>query len=420
VNVVLALVDGPAFHKAADYLRAFPELAVLPRVVLRSASGLPRGRHKALRNLIAQCQPDIVVPVLVHETLRAAAECKARGQKLKLVYPIHENEIWAFDAVADNAAHIDAIVSVNLLMLEALQRLAAWPTSRSFHVRAGVDSPIERRPFKKDPDAITVGYCGKLVNDQKRVGDLIAFCRQMDACSRPYSLWIAGEGGERQTLASALSPQIASGRVRMLGTLSKEVLYQEFYPCLDALIVTSDWETGPLVAWEAMMHGVLVVTSAYRGLATERMLRHKQNALVYPIGKSELGAIALSELFDDPHEFRQIAHQGKMTAQGHLTLDSMVSKWLAVLEKVMATEQAKAERPRHANPRTALMDCVHDLARGLLRRPFFYGNAHGEWPRYKPGAVPSHESRKFARQLDALELALMSPACRAEPEPVFS
>jgi glycosyltransferase involved in cell wall biosynthesis len=415
VNVVLALVDGPAFHNATRYLSAFPELAALPHRVVRSSSGLPRGRRAALRKLIEECQPDIVVPVLVHEALGVAGQCKAGGQKLKIVYPVHENEVWAFDAVADNAAHIDAVISVNRLMLDALECFAAWPNTRSFHIRGGVDAvgpDAQRSLAPEDSNGIVIGFCGKLVDDQKRASDLIAFCEALDARARPYSLWIVGEGEQRSALTTALAKQIGNGSVRMLGTLTKEALYEEFYPRLDALLITSDLETGPLVAWEAMMHGVPVVTSAYRGLRREGLLRHNETALVYPVGEPVSAAAALCEMLDDRERFRQVARRGQQVAQGALTVDAMVSAWLSALEQVLKMPRTELA-PAIGSKDGSLLQCAHDAVRGLLGRPLFHGNAHEEWPRYKPGAVPLPERQRFARRLDELELALSTETAAA-------
>jgi glycosyltransferase involved in cell wall biosynthesis len=422
VDVELGLVDGPAHHDAQAYLAAFSELLALPHTIARSASGLARGRRQALRKLIERCRPDIVIPVLVHEVIGVVAECKAQGMPIKLIYPIHENEVWAFDAVTHNAHHIDAAVSVNRLMLEALERFAGWPKARSFHVRAGVPTTVSRGEAREFPGLsphLAIGFCGKLVSDQKRALDLIEFCKQMDVLGTPYTLWIAGDGDERPTLVHALAERLASGRVRMPGVLTQDALYREFYPNLDALLITSDWETGPLVAWEAMMHGVLIATTAYRGLRCEGLLRHGDTALVYPIGQPACAANALNELFKDPDRFRQIADRGRALAVRSLTVETMVSGWRAALEEVSTMSPLSVAQPSRPDG-ISLRDWAHDAVRSALGRPFHHGNAHAEWPRYRPGSVPGAERRRFALRLDALELELSEEGSNVKPMPCES
>jgi glycosyltransferase involved in cell wall biosynthesis len=421
IDVELGLVDGPAHHDAEAYLAAFPELLGIPHTIARSASGLARGRQQALRKMIERSRPDIVVPVLVHEVIGVVAGCKAQGMPIKLIYPIHENEVWAFDAVAHNAPHIDAAVSVNRLMLEALERFAGWPRARSFRVRAGVRAAAPRRDARDagDSQRLVIGFCGKLVSELKRALDMIEFCKQMDVLGTPYTLWIAGDGDERHTLAHALAEHLASGRVRLLGVLTQDALYEEFYPNLDALLVTSDLETGPLVAWEAMMHGVLIATTAYQGLRSEGLLRHHDSALVYPIRQPASAAIALDELFKDPVRFRQIADRGREIAVRNLTVEAMVSGWKAALEEVSAMSPQPAAQPARPDG-ISLRERAHDAVRSALGRPFHHGNAHAEWPRYLPGSVPDDERRQFARRLDALELELSRESSDAKPIPCES
>ena len=107
----------------------------------------------------------------------------------------------------------------------------------------------------------------------------------MDRQNIGYQLLIAGAGPEESWLRGELKLNVERGTVQFLGALSsKEV--EDLYGAIHTLLITSQWETGPIVAWEAMARGVLVVTSAYIGSGLEGNLRHGENCLIYPLGNA--------------------------------------------------------------------------------------------------------------------------------------
>ncbi|WP_048437968.1 glycosyltransferase family 4 protein [Caenimonas sp. SL110] len=404
VDVVLAYVDGPVFHDAQAYLTAFPELEAVPHVIVRSPSGTARGRIRALEQALKALRPNIVVPVLVHETLAATQARKLAGDNIRLVYPLHENEVWAFEAVARNADAIDAVISVNRLMLQALQAWAGWPADRSHHIRAGVAVPLHAPHTPRTShgsERLVIGYCGKLVENQKRAADLIGFCRQLDIDMPAYELRIAGEGDLQPTLEHELADQVQGGRVRFVGTLDPAQLHNDFYPSLDALLITSDWETGPLVAWEAMMHGAAVLTTAYRGLRSEGLLRHGDNALVFPIGQPETAATLLAHAHGQGL-LTNIGRQGRITAHAELTLELMTTRWIAALQAIHS-QPAKPAPAGFESHDISIAQWLHDLLRGALNRPLAGADAHEEWPRYSPGRTDPHDRAAFSARLDLLE-----------------
>ena len=113
-----------------------------------------------------------------------------------------------------------------------------------------------------------------------------------------YELLIAGGGPDENWLRGQLSDAADSGRVRFLGTLAGNDLVEQVYSRVDALLITSLWETGPIVAWEAMAHGAVVVTSAYIGSGLEGSLEPGDNCLMFPIGDAVAAADCLERLRD--------------------------------------------------------------------------------------------------------------------------
>ena len=295
-EIVLALAKGYRFHDPHGYLATYPELSKIPVHFLDGTSGVAQGRRRAIESLIHKERPDIVVPVMLHEVLGAASARRMSGQAIRIVYPVHEDGIRVFQAIAEYSDRIDAVILVNRLCLDALCRFLQWPHERLFHVRCGAALPIATGTSRKRSASLRLGFCGKLVQQQKRISDLATLCETLELLCVDYHLRIAGSGDGAQYLAERLKRQIAEGRIILLGWQSPSQLYREFYPQIDALVITSEWETGPMVAWEAMMHGALVVTSQYRGLRREGVLRQRENALIFPVGHPEQAARMLQEV----------------------------------------------------------------------------------------------------------------------------
>jgi glycosyltransferase involved in cell wall biosynthesis len=402
------LANGSRFHDALRYQATFPELRSARTVLLDGFSGVSHGRRAAMESLIRQVRPDAVVPVLLHEGLGAAAKLRAEGLRHKIIYPVHEQGIWVMNAVREYADQIDAIVSVNRLMLAAFERVLAWPVERAFHIPAGV-SPAQRSCTAPARGAtLQLGYCGRLTEEQKRVSDLHGFCAELDRRGMPYRLSIAGTGSFEPALRSQFHDHVADGRVRFLGQYSKDQLYTEFYPSLDAMVITSQWETGPLVAWEAMSHGVLVVSSAYRGLQAEGILHPGVNALAFPVGQPEAGARLLCELAEDPQRWQAIANAGQACARERLSLTAMLAGWSAAIEATASLPPVAARSGRYYAWGTGLDDLrgrFMDALRKRLRRPIHHANSHAEWPRYPPGHVTQEECAPFDHFLDTLDKA---------------
>jgi glycosyltransferase involved in cell wall biosynthesis len=397
-EIVLALARGHCFHNPEKYLATYPELSTTPIRILDGTSGVAEGRRRAVESLLQREQPDIVVPVQLHEVLGAVSARRMAGQTIRIAYPVHEDGIWIFRAIEEYADRIDAVISVNRLILDALGHFLQWPSDRLFHVRCGAAPPIKTKA-SDNRGALRLGFCGKLEEEQKRVSDLATLCETLELLKVDYELRIAGTGDAARFLSERLKRQIAEGRVTLLGWMSPEQLEEAFYPQIDALIITSSWETGPLVAWEAMMHGVLVVTSQYRGLREEEVLGQRENALIFPVGHPEQAALMLKELSHDRERFAAIAENGRQFAQRSLGVDQMIDGWASVLSTVLLRPpRPVGTRPPYNRSATASGWLEHWM-RNILQRPYHHADAHAEWPRTQPGHVSPEDQSHWIDEL---------------------
>ena len=123
---------------------------------------------------------------------------------------------------------------------------------------AAVEIPLDDRYFEactRTPGAtLTIGYCGRLEIEQKQVSRLVHLCRELTALEVPFQLEIAGSGSAADELRRSLN----AADCRFLGVLNSSELH-DAYQRWDFMICTSDYETGPLVAMEAMATGLIPI-----------------------------------------------------------------------------------------------------------------------------------------------------------------
>jgi len=405
IDVDLALADGQRFHHAQDYIDAYPELSGLDIHLIDGKLGLPRQRRQFISKLIVKLKPDIVVPVLLQDGLEVAIEQKNKGDDLKIIYPVHENDIWVYDVIRTYKNAIDLLVSVNQLFLKLVETRDNWPEDRLEHIRCGASMPKSRAKLMEN-GILRIGYCGKVNDKQKRAGDIAELCIQLDQKNIGYSFTIAGTGSGEELLKERLADEIAEGKVVFRSYLSEKELYKSFYPELDILFIPSYWETGPIVAWEAMLHGVVVLSSKYRGSQCEGILINNETSLLFPIGDIET-AVQQTRLLDQDREMlRHLGANGRCIAEKELTVERMVEKWINTLQKIHKRPpllSGKEHQDNNGFVFSAFSQRLVMWARIILRRPVFHGNSHLEWPRYQSGHCSKKEIDAFDKLLREVE-----------------
>ena len=122
-------------------------------------------------------------------------------------------------------------------------------------------SPVRR---DRSSRVTTIGFAGRLEIEQKQVMRLVQLCRELQLLGIPFRLEIAGEGSAEAELRQGLP----SEGVDFMGTLTSNELRDRLC-AWDYLVCVSDYETGPLVALEAMACGTIPILPSIRCQATD-------------------------------------------------------------------------------------------------------------------------------------------------------
>lgn len=382
--VHVALARGHRYHDAAAFARRYP----FPLAhVLDGASGLREDRVVALERCFAALRPDVIVPVQLADALYAAARWTRRHRESRLVACLHTQEERSLADIVRVADDVEGVVSVSRRGAATL-REAGIPPDLVAHIPTGVRRPMAEP--RRDARRLRLGYVGRLDDREKRARDLVGLVKELPR-DVAWELHIAGDGPDRDPILSALSEAAAEGRVVYHGLLTRAELYGDLYPQLQALLIFSPAEGGPIAAWEAMAHGVVPVSSDFAGRREEGVLRHGENCLIFPVGDMALAAQAVRRLLE-PGLLSRLSTAAAALPEPY-TEEGFGRAWHTQLAAV-ASAPARVGRvalPRLVSSgrlgRLPIPDRVAWVARRLARRRHEHADSGGEWP-HSYGGTP--------------------------------
>ena len=380
-DVTVAVPDG-CQHLYAAYNELYPELESKP---FNNPTGSAWGRIRCLYKLILEQLPDIVVGVNIGDIYPAAREVRRKRMFAgRIVMTIHAIEADYFNDLKYQKEVVDAVIATNRLTCSLAHSLALVPLERVFYAPYGV--PIfSLKSSKYDTDKlIRVAWVGRFDQGQKRIHDLAEILKELDKCGVRYQLSLAGDGPEREWVETHLEPWLISGKVVILGRLSKVQLQRDVFASHHVLLITSNWETGPIVAWEAMAAGMAVVSSMYVGSGMEGALEHGRTALLFPVGDSQSAAQQMARL-QNPKLFRLLSKAGHQLVLSRYSSQASNQAWVDALESVACLPHLPYPPVDTPLPVSGRLDRwfgvpLADNIRRTLRMGQKHSSPGGEWP----------------------------------------
>lgn len=406
-DVTLGLVEG-LYHDVDAYLKVHPD----PRVVrVPYGTGTYEGRVRRLRGAMRRVRPDAVIAVNIGEAPAAIERLRVSSAwSPRLVTTLHGLHT---DLTAGGGAwaHVtDAVICTNRLTCALVAKSGSLAEERVHYSPYGVEIPDRVRSTSSGDGErpLHIAFVGRLEDEQKRVRDLASVVGELDRRGADYELVVAGGGPDEALLRSGMANAAAKGRVRFLGTLSGAALAECVYGWADALLITSCWETGPIVAWEAMAHGSVVVTSRYVGSGLEGSLVDGENCLMFPIGGAAAAVDCLLRLGDFQFADR-IRRGGAALVRARYSKAVSIAAWDACLRRIMM-EAPRALPPGHRPaadlPPSGRLDCLlgpwwAENIREALHLTYRHSEAGSEWPHASRGwPEETEEFWKLAMALD--------------------
>jgi glycosyltransferase involved in cell wall biosynthesis len=378
-EVTLCLTSGCG-HDVGRYLARHP----WPRVrVVENRTGSCEGRVRALMSAIGDTRADLVLSINlfdVYDAVRRLRHSRRRGSP-RLAVALHALQADLLDDIRRNADVVDGLIATNRLAC-ALASTAMGGPARVHYAPYGVPEPPPRSAARMVGPALRLLYAGRVEQEQKRVLDLPRVVAALRARGVDARLSIAGHGPADGMLRSAADSAGVLERIEWLGDLDRAQLAAA-YAGHDALVITSVWETGPIVAWEAMSAGLPVVCSRYVGAGLEGALVDRRTAMLFEIGDIAGAADAIVRVLD-PQARAAVIAGGQALVGARYTRRHSIAAWRQATTGVLAA-QMSSPRALRSVPSAGRMDrwlgtSAAEHARVLLGRRFEHVNPGAAWP----------------------------------------
>ncbi|MCX7899738.1 MAG: glycosyltransferase family 4 protein, partial [Methylocystis sp.] len=333
----------------------------------------------------------------------ASAKAREVGIAMKTVATLHGLQA---DFLADFAAYgecIDAIICTNELARRLVAAQAAEP-HRALYAPYGVEESETKIREASAAKPLRIAYVGRIENGQKRTDDVVDILIAATRSELDIEIYVAGGGADEPAMRRRAMEGGVANRLYFLGVLNSDELKRLIYARCDALIITSLWETGPIVAWEAMNYDLAVITSAYIGSVAEGALRDGENCLMFPVGDID-AAVAKIQLLTSPDERARLLRNGRELVRSRYTKSKSIAQWDATLTAVRDMP-LKPRSSMPAVPRNGRLDAWFGPVGGEAIRKFFGRRHHhvepgAEWPHaYGVGALREEAFWRLAKQLD--------------------
>lgn len=401
-RVTLGLVAG-LHHNVRDYLDAHPYDDVVP---IQNPTGSYQGRINAIAKAITMTKPDIVMVVNIVDVYAAVAALKRRrGGMPRVVATLHGLQA---DFVADTERYgwiVDGVICTNRLVRELIWRSSAIERDRVLYAPYGVEVPGRSRERHHRGEPLRVAYVGRLERDQKRFRDIVEIVDRALQNGMNIELIVAGLGPEMEWLIREVDARSLASCVRILGALDQSQLVRDVYEKADVLLISSSWETGPIVAWEAMAHGIAVVSSKYVGSGKEGGLVDGHNCLLFEIGDIEKAVECLTRLVDESTR-EALARNALSLVRKRYSRRQSIETWEDRLLSIsnMPRKEVLSERFDHSYPPGRLDRWFGRRTGEWMRRTLGMRFAHrepgGEWP-HTYGDLPAVSPEFMTRAANA-------------------
>lgn len=175
---------------------------------------------------------------------------------------IHSDDVEHYDHVNRLGRYWNRIVCSNQYLLAKVAEINPAFSDKSLVIPYGVSVPkgLAQSADRGENRPIRIVFCGRLVQHQKRVRDLVSITQALERSAVPHCLTIIGEGDEMGWLQHAWAKPIANGSVVFVGRLSRDSMYNVFRKS-DVFLLVSDFEGMPISLIEAMACGCVPVVS---------------------------------------------------------------------------------------------------------------------------------------------------------------
>jgi len=325
---VVALTRGLKSNDPAKYKALQKEV----NCIEVNGAGLPQAsRILACLRIIQKVKPSVVLSLGVIDAVPACGMAKQSDKQLRVLcrtqglLPPMLADLEEFESVFDMS------VCDGLLNAEYLKHEIGYPSDRVRHIPNGADLPVRLQEPREPGEPVRLVYLGRLTSGDKCSTDLVPFVSELDEIGVSYRLLVVGDGPARERLTRSLGP---NKHVSFTGALPHGQVYENTLPFADILLSFSSSESFGIAIVEAMMHGVVPVSSRFLGHRSVGTVEDRVNALLFDIGDVRRAAQHVELLTKQPELLRSLSIAAKSKAHRDFGWEQCMSAWLHVLEEI--------------------------------------------------------------------------------------
>jgi len=305
--------------------------------VLNDKKQIFEDRMRLLLQKLNEFQPTHVIGTLGASSLEVFRYLPKQLGKIGM---IQSDDLGPYETLKLYQQYIGAVGGVSRRIISTLKADSVLGTKKIGDVRYGVAMPPlrKKRAIFCGQRALRILYCGRIVEEQKRISLLPLILKDLDKAGLNYEMTMAGKGVELNKMVDLLQPWVRRKRVHITGGLDQKAVSQTMSKH-DIFILFSDYEGLPLALLEAMAHGLVPVVSDL-GQDFRDLLHGTGGKLVNPKATKNY-ARAILEVAKRPERFFKNSILCQQNCRNDYSIEAMTNRWIGFLKQIPATNTKK-------------------------------------------------------------------------------
>lgn len=247
--------------------------------------------------------------------------------------------------------YIAAVAGVSRRIIAKLKHDSVLGKKKVGDVRYGVNMPPlrKKRTIFCGQRPLRILYCGRIVEEQKRISLLPLILKDLDKAGLNYEMTMAGKGVELNKMVDLLEPWVRRKRVHITGGLDQKAVSHSMAKN-DIFLLFSDYEGLPLALLEAMGHGLVPVVSDL-GQDFRDLVHGTGGRLVNPKVIKDY-AKAILEVAKRPNSFFKNSILCQRKCRNDYSIEAMTNRWISFLKRIDGTnvERDLCQEVRNIRP----------------------------------------------------------------------
>ncbi|MEH1960046.1 MAG: glycosyltransferase family 4 protein [Nostoc sp.] len=272
-------------------------------------------------------QPQIFFPQCLESTYHTAGMAGQYG--LPWAMTIHSDDpvYWAFAETVVPEANNGWMVGVSdYICKKAVQKgLANQPKSIPY----GVSIFENAASFSDSP--FRVVFCGRVVEEQKRISLVLAAMSQACCLDPRIECWIIGNGDEMTISRDWVNEHGLGDRIIFLGRLESSAVQSKLALC-QTILLMSDYEGLPVALLEAMAMGVVPIVRSIPSGIPELVKNNESGLLVDDT--PEQAANAIVRLLNHPQLWLKCSTTSQSLIAENYSEEISYQRWLNVISEL--------------------------------------------------------------------------------------